>query len=262
LFPDTTESITMPLLITNLAERPDLSPVFDRFIDSWPEFMYHDAISAALFDQLVAAHPETNLIAIDPADPDRPIARACAFPFTTQAGPELILPRNGYDQVLLSGTADLLANRRDHRVAAALEVTVRPDHRGHGLSATMLGALRRTLVDLGYDSLVVPVRPNQKHLYPSESLERYLSRLRPDGLPADPWLRTHLRAGATIAGLAPASMTVIAPLYDWRDWTGLPFDADGPVIVPLALAPVRCDLEAGIATYVEPNVWVHHRIAA
>ena len=35
----------------------------------------------------------------------------------------------------------------------------------------------------------------------------------------------------------------------------------GPVLVPKALAPVHCDVEHGVAAYVEPNVWVVHRIA-
>ena len=40
---------------------------------------------------------------------------------------------------------------------------------------------------------------------------------------------------------------------------GLPFDSTGPVVVPRALAPVHCDVEHGVAVYVEPNVWARHR---
>jgi hypothetical protein len=32
------------------------------------------------------------------------------------------------------------------------------------------------------------------------------------------------------------------------------------VLVPLALTPVHCDLAHDVATYVEPNVWLHHRV--
>ena len=250
----------MELSISSLAERGDLAAVFDEFPDSWPEFMYHDAISDQLFDLLVAAHPTSNLIAVDPADTARPIARACAFPFSWPGHPDAGLPPGGYDHVLLSGAADLVAGRSRGRIAAALEVTVRPDQRGLGRSGQMLAALRRTLTELGYDSLVVPVRPSEKHRYPDESMSTYLDRVRPDGLPADPWLRTHVRVGATIAGIAETSMTIAAPLPQWRRWTGLPFDVDGPVAVPLGLVPVHCDLARGIGTYVEPNVWVHHRL--
>ncbi len=44
--------------------------------------------------------------------------------------------------------------------------------------------------------------------------------------------------------------------------TGLPFDRSGPVIVPKALTPVHCDVEHDYAVYVEPNVWVRHKITA
>ena len=53
-------------------------------------------------------------------------------------------------------------------------------------------------------------------------------------------------------------MVVPGTLEEWREWTGLPFDETGPVLVPQALAPVHCDVEHGVATYVEPNVWVVH----
>ena len=250
----------MDLLITSLAERPDLAAVFDEFPNSWPEFMYHDIVSEVLFDQLLSAHPESNIIAINPAHPSQPLARACAVPYSWPGDPADGLPAGGYDHVILHGSADQAANRLRGQVAAALEITVRPDRRGHGLSGVMLDALRRTLGKLGYTSLVAPVRPNRKHEYPTEPMAQYLRRIRPDGLPTDPWLRTHIRAGATFAGIAHTSMTVTAALDDWRRWTGLRFDSDGPVIVPLALSPVRCDLAAEIATYVEPNVWVHHRL--
>jgi GNAT superfamily N-acetyltransferase len=222
--------------------------------------MYHDPVSAQVFDRLVSWHPESNLIAIDRDAPDVPVARACAFPFRWPHDPDEGLPPGGYDHVLLSAAAGRGEDRGP--IAAALEVTIRPDMRGSGLSGKMLTELRATLAALGYTSLVVPVRPNEKHHRPLESMAAYLSRTRPDGLPWDPWLRTHVRAGATVVGVAPYSMTVTGTLDEWRGWTGLPFRDSGPVLVSQALVPVHCDAEQGIATYVEPNVWVHHRLTS
>ena len=252
--------MVMDLLIASLTDRPDLAVVFAEFPDSWPEFMFHDLVSDVLFERLMEAHPESSIIAIDPENPGRPVARACAVPFHWPGNPDDSLPPGGYDQVILSGTADMAAARERGLTASALEITIRPEHRGRGLSTRMLDALRQTLTKLGYESLVAPVRPNEKHLFPTESMMEYLLRLRPDGLSTDPWLRTHMRVGATFAGIAHASMTIAAPLEHWRRWTGLPFDADGPVIVPFALIPVQCDLTNDVATYVEPNVWMHHRL--
>ncbi len=94
---------------------------------------------------------------------------------------------------------------------------------------------------------------------PRPNTADHIGELRADGLPADPWLRVHVRAGGTVEQVAPASMTVSAPLARWREWTGLPFDRAGEVRVPGALASVHCDPVRGHAVYVEPNVWVRHR---
>nr|WP_329191543.1 hypothetical protein [Streptomyces sp. NBC_01435] len=75
-----------------------------------------------------------------------------------------------------------------------------------------------------------------------------------------PWVRVHVRAGGTIEKVTPASMTVSGSLAQWRQWTGLPFDRDGYVDVPGALAPVHCDTVHDHAVYVEPNVWIRHGV--
>lgn len=113
----------------------------------------------------------------------------------------------------------------------------------------------------GFAEVVAPVRPSAKHLEPETPMGEYAFRVREqDGLPYDPWLRVHVRAGATVERVAPVSMTISGSLEEWREWTGLPFDAAGDVLVPGALAPVRCEPERDHAVYVEPNVWVRHRV--
>lgn len=79
-----------------------------------------------------------------------------------------------------------------------------------------------------------------------------------DGLPVDSWLRVHARLGGVIVGVAPTSQTISGTLDQWREWTGEPFDTEGPTIVPNALAAVHCFPQHGYGVYVEPNVWVRH----
>jgi hypothetical protein len=124
----------------------------------------------------------------------------------------------------------------------------------------MLSAMRASARALGFREVVAPVRPSAKHREPHTPIAEYAHRVRPDGLPEDPWLRVHARAGATIDSIAPASMTVGASLEEWRGWTGLPFDTAADVEVPGALVPVRCEPERGYAVYVEPNVWMRHAL--
>ncbi|MEU4444093.1 hypothetical protein AB0K14_32730 [Actinosynnema sp. NPDC050801] len=118
--------------------------------------------------------------------------------------------------------------------------------------------MRSAVVAARLTSLLVPLRPPDKAAEPEVSMAEYAARTRPDGLPADRWLRTHVRAGGRVEGIAWCSSTVQATLARWREWTGLPFDRDGPVLVPGALAPVHVSTSQNVAVYVEPNVWVSH----
>ena len=56
-------------------------------------------------------------------------------------------------------------------------------------------------------------------------------------------------------------MTISGTLAGWRDWTGLPFDVSGDLVVPGALVPVHASVEQDHAVYVEPNVWMQHPLA-
>src|SRR5262249_909688 len=164
----------MDFPIISLADRPDIISRLDDFHGAWPEFMYHDSVSSLFYDQVVTAHPEHCLIAIDGS---RPVARAFSFPFHWTEDPEKTRPE-GHDAVIVRGIADQLAGRCGTLVAA-VEVTVRADRRGDGLSSRMLEALRAQTARLGYSGLVVPVRPNGKQEYPDVPLADYITWNRP-----------------------------------------------------------------------------------
>ena len=55
-------------------------------------------------------------------------------------------------------------------------------------------------------------------------------------------------------------MTVKGTIAQWEEWTGLVFPESGDYVVRGALEPVRIDREADLGTYVEPNVWMLHRL--
>jgi hypothetical protein len=124
----------------------------------------------------------------------------------------------------------------------------------------MLTAMRDNTRRLGFADLYAPLRPTDKDREPLTPFADYVGRRRADGLPFDSWVRTHVRVGAEIVKIAPRSMTIAGTLAEWRQWTRLPFDQDGAAIVPGALSPVHVSLEQDHAVYVEPNLWVHHRL--
>jgi len=244
------------LVVATIAERPELAELLNGFpADTWPEFMYHDPVADLHYPIVELAYQEYTLVAVDRDEPGRAVAKAYCTPFSGDGDP----PGGGWDGVVMRAAQDRALGRIGNRVSA-LEITIRPDLRGTGLSSIMLDALRRNARRLGYDQLVAPVRPNAKHAEPATPMAEYAHRTREDGLPTDPWLRVHVRAGATIVAVAPYSMTIPGTLESWRQWTGLPFDTTGPVEVPGALALVHCDVEAGHAVYVEPNVWMRHEL--
>ncbi|MFD0367903.1 N-acetyltransferase [Streptomyces sp. NPDC127114] len=259
----------MDLHITTLAERPELAGPLWGMKDLWPEFMMYDPVGWANVGRIVADFPEYVLVATDgptePATDDvhphgKVVARALSVPFALQAEGRGELPDTGWDQILLWAFSDLRHGRKPDTVSA-IEITVDTSALGKGLSGRMLAAMRDNAARLGFSEVVAPVRPNAKHLEPEASIHEYAFRTRAsDGLPHDPWLRVHVRAGATIEKVAPASMTVSGSVEQWRAWTGKPFDTDGPVEVDGALVPVHCEASRGYGVYVEPNVWVRHRI--
>jgi GNAT superfamily N-acetyltransferase len=249
------------LIVTTAAKAADLAARLGDIKDpEIAEFLYHDAVSVALFDPVQQRFPEYTLIGVHPARPTVPVAVLYTVPFSWSPDPAVELPAGGYDAVLLSAAEDQLAGRRGNVVSAVLAM-VQPAARGRGVSARMLAAARHNAAELGHTSLVAPVRPVRKHGDPHAPMAAYAARTRPDGLPEDPWLRVHARAGGRLVGVAPCSMTVSAPLSRWREWTGLPFDTAGPVLVPGGLTPVHCALREDVAVYVEPNVWYHHPLA-
>ncbi|KPI03492.1 hypothetical protein OV450_0556 [Actinobacteria bacterium OV450] len=243
--------------ITTLAQRPELADRLWDMKDPWPEFSQHDSVAWLLYPRMTRELADYVLVA---TDGDAVVARGYSVPFALNApGRDGILPARGWDQVLMWAFSDLRRGIAPDTVSA-IEITVATDRQGEGLSGMMLAAMRDNARSRGFAEVVAPVRPSGKPAEPDTPIEEYAYRTRGDGLPYDPWLRVHVRAGAVIDSVAPLSMTITGSLAQWREWTGLPFDATGPVRVPGALAPVRCELEQGYAVYVEPNVWVRHAL--
>jgi GNAT superfamily N-acetyltransferase len=247
----------MDPLITTRAERPEFGSDIWEMPDSWPEFMDHDPIAWSLYSVATAAYPELTVVATDGDGSVVGHGQATAFRLDLEGRREL--PDTGWDQVLMWVSSDLRKGVEPD-VASALEVSVHPDWQGRGLSTLILTAMRDAARARGFDTLLAPVRPSGKHLEPATPMSEYAYRTRADGLPEDPWLRIHVRAGGVIEKIAPASMVVGSSLANWRGWTGLPFDVDGPVEVPYALSLVHSAPEHDHAVYVEPNVWVRHRL--
>ncbi|ROP37267.1 GNAT family N-acetyltransferase [Saccharothrix texasensis] len=245
-------STLVDLHVVSLAERPDLEEAMLTMEAAWPEYIRPDPV---LVDWAFDRHARHQLVVLDDGEV---VARAASVPFAWDGDPGS-LPDTGWDEALRQSMTDTYAGAHLNTLCA-LEVAVVPGKRAQNLSGRTLAALKERARREGYNDVVVAVRPSHKHTEPHVTMAEYAARTRPDGLPADPWLRVHVREGAEIVKVCPASMTIGGSLAQWRAWTGLPFDRSGPLVVPGALSPVMVSVEHDHAAYVEPNVWVRHRL--
>ena len=176
------------------------------------------------------------------------------------APPVSQLPERGWDWALEKGIADKRAARQANCLCG-LQIGIRREMRGKGLAGMMIALMKALARRHGFDRLIIPVRPGGKALEPLLSMEEYCRRTRPDGLPADPWLRTHVKCGGRMLFPCRSSMFIAGSIAEWRSWTGMEFPCSGRYCIPGALAPVEFSLESDTASYTEPNYWVAYDLA-
>jgi hypothetical protein len=241
----------MSIRFVTHADQPELREI-EELWRSWPEFMLHDSVSDGRWGALYDSFGELQFWGVDDAT-GAVVVKANAVPVALDAAD---LPDGGWREALRRAIDDDAAPT----LVSALQILVAEDRRGEGLSGLALEEMRRLVGEHGYADLVAPVRPSAKAAYPITPIDRYVGWRRADGLPFDPWLRVHARTGAQLVGVCRRSMEVLGTVAEWEAWTGMVFPEDGDYVVPGALTPVTVDREADRGRYVEPNVWMHHRL--
>lgn len=236
--------------LCSYADRPELLDRRNELGAAWPEFMYHDAVAGLYWTRQYAEFPDLQLFLVDEDDGLLAESNAVVVPF----GPDE-LPDDGWDAAL-----EQAFSGRPAKAVSAIAITIGVERRGQGLSRTMVEGMRTAAAVRGVTDLVAPVRPSQKHLYPLTPIERYVEWRRDDGKLLDAWLRTHEQAGAELIRVASTSMRISGSVGDWESWTGLRFFDSGSYVVPGALVLVEIDRKRDEGVYIEPNVWMHHRI--
>lgn len=246
----------MPASLFSAAQRPDLVAAADALSSAaYPPFMQHDPVSVECWSMLYGeALAPFQTIAAD--ETGEVVALANAIPFPWPAGDDL--PDDGWDAVFRRGI-DALGTQKVNALSA-LSIIIRPDHRGTGLAERLLERMKSAAKAAGLTAFVAPVRPTRKADYPLQDFAHYCAWTRSDGAPFDPWVRTHWRLGAVIVKPALRSMTIPGRVTDWQDWTGLTFPESGRYWFAGGLVPLAVDLVRDSAVYVEPNLWMRHRL--
>ncbi len=233
-------------------ERPELRERSAPLGEAWPRFMHESPVADGRWHLLYERFGAFQFWLVDPKT-DEILAQANSLPARLDP---LSLPDRGWEHVIEHATT----GEEEPTVVSAIQVLVDRGRQGRGLSSLMLGEMRRIAQAAGISDLVAPVRPSLKSSYPLTPMERYIGWTTADGLPFDPWLRVHARFGARLVGVCPLSMQIPGTIAEWEEWTGLQFPESGRYVVPGALVPIEIDVEADSGLYVEPNVWMHHRL--
>ncbi len=243
---------TSEFRVVTIREFPELRAVTNKLaVESWVEFMMHDPVTnhmSLLWDRC----PEYQFALLNERDEAVVAANSVPLPWN---GRSEDLPDTGLDWMLSTFAAH---ESYAHLNQFAIQVMVRRDYLGHGLSARAVTAMGEIGRAHGCRNLFAPVRPNRKCDYPLIPMERYVRWTREDGLPFDPWIRVHARLGADLVKVCPQSMYIPGTIAEWETWTGLKMPESGSYVVPGALVPVTVNREKDLAEYTEPNVWMRH----
>ncbi len=238
---------------------PDYRPQANDIANvSWPEFMLHDPIADEHWHELFDRFSEYQFAMIDRMN-NRMAAMGNSLPLYWDQ-PVEELPEGGWDWVFVKAIEDH-KNGIQPNIQSAIQVAIRPEYQGMGLSTRMIQAMRNIGRSKGFKNLVAPVRPNEKSKYPLASIDDYIHWKTDEDLPLDAWLRVHVRAGARIIKPCHESMLIKGTRTDWEAWTGMKFPQSGMYVVSGALNPVRMDIEKDEGIYIEPNVWVAHPLS-
>jgi GNAT superfamily N-acetyltransferase len=242
------------LAVVTTAHRRDLEEqARDAFRAVWPEFIFHDPVSAAHIRRAETYFPQYDVLLLDDG---QVVAGGWGVPIRWDGTISSLPP--GYDGALVSAVTGH-ENAVPADTLCIMAAAVRADRQGRGLAGSALAALRERAAAAGLQRVIAPVRPALKSRYPLTPMANFARWARADGLHIDPWIRTHQRLGASILGPAPDSMIIAGTVAEWEDWAAMAFPESGRYIVPDALDPVTIDREQDRGIYTETNLWMRHQ---
>ncbi|SYZ72297.1 conserved hypothetical protein [Candidatus Zixiibacteriota bacterium] len=224
---------------------------------AFPEFLYHGAVVNILAGELYQAFPEYQFILQDSPSGAFKALGNC-FPVNWDNSLSQ-LPDGGLEAMLQLAVQQYRDGTRPN-ILCAFQIIVPKELQGSGLSYEAVHAMLNIGREHKLTGLIAPVRPNRKAFHPEMPMEQYVHWKREDNLPADDWIRVHIRLGAELVRVCPRSFVVEGKISEWEEWTGMTFAESGDYPVPGALVPVHIDLDLNRGIYVEPNVWMYHRI--
>ncbi len=239
----------------SLKERFDL---FDRqdiiCTEAWPEFMLQDPVADEYWWQFIETFKEFQVLLMDG---DEILVIINSVPINYD-GDVNDLPDDGWDWAVKKSITDFKSGIKPN-ILVGLQIVVNQKHQGKGLSSIAVKEMARLAKEQGFDKLVIPVRPSDKHKYPLIEMDEYIKWVNHKKLPVDNWLRVHIKAGGEIIKVCPKAMYIPGTVAQWSKWTDNEFPGSGSYIIEGALNPITIDKKRDLGFYIEPNVWILHK---
>jgi amino acid adenylation domain-containing protein len=243
-----------PYRLFTLAQRPDLGNTMRAvYSDGWPAYFAGETAMRPLWQRIFSEAPTLQLALV--AEDGRFAAAANAVSLRWNGRIETLPAgwteglRLALDQSTESGTPNTLM---------LLAVAVAYEFRGRGLSLGMLEVSKVAAAGLGFERILVAVRPSDKAQHPEVSFADWCELRRGDSQLVDSWLRTHERAGGRMLAICPRSQRIEGTCSDWERWTGWRAEKSGTAAIPYTLQPAEIDIERDSIAYYDPAAWFEH----
>lgn len=225
---------------------------FSRLFDVWPVCFAKDTAQQRLAAKVFLLYPSYQYLLLDG---HTVIGYLSTIPVRIDHS-QALLPQGGYTWAINDGVKHV---GRHKNAVCALAAVINPDYQKSGVSGLMINALKAITMDKGYSRLIAPVRPTQKHAYPHVSMHDYVGRKISNGLPLDPWLRSHVVGGGRIRNICTDSIVITADIATWSSWIKKPI-TDSYTVFEGGLSPLELNPLQGSCTYREANVWLDYQL--
>jgi len=246
----------MDYKVVSLKDRYDLFKEQDAVCEEvWPEFMLHDPVANEYWMQFVELFKDYQILIMD-GDNILAVANTVPIFFDKQLEE---LPEEGWDWGVKKSVEDYKSGINPN-ILMGVQIVVNRKYHGKGLSSIAVKEMAALAERKGFSKLIIPVRPSDKHKYPLISMDDYILWNNEKGYPFDNWLRVHIKCGASIIKVCHQAMKIPGTIPEWRKWTELDFPGSGEYVIPGALNPVLADISRDEVVYIEPNVWILHKL--
>lgn len=239
---------------TNLELSPALRvPLWNLTMETWNPITLASIPLQKNWPILFEKFPRYQLILVDEHEEIIGYANSIPFHFDKKVNQ---LPNTGWDWMLEKGIADFDKNLSPN-LLGGLIIGVSKNQRGQQWSKIILSKMKELFNLEKFQNLVIPIRPILKDKHPQIDMHEYLNWKKEEKV-FDPWIRRHLDSGAEIVSVCEKSMTIEAPISQWKNWTNQSIQSTGFQPVSDTLSPVYFDLKNDIGVYEEPNIWVKY----